>query len=438
MRLAFNSFVAARGVIPLYPPCKWKTGSTGSSDGAGDADEDGFRSVKLELRSVPGDATSPKYSEKFYVFESGTPEQWCRWNDDLVKVWTCLSLTSGPDRRAMTLTLLAGSAKDTFEEYFARPSVTATVDHVSRALRYVAARFFPDYAAQNQTSYLRYEGRKPARMSARGLATRLRQVNKWFDYFPNDGGNRTDVVDRLNETELPLIYERMLPAAWLSVKELMFHDYRQNRFNFEKQIDYAEQLEVYEMRHGVTGLLAFGSSKANKGRKPGEAGVASGTNAGPELGTLNRGRKTNRDSPSKKGNNGKNSKNCRLHGEGCGHSDSECKVWLNHASKVAAVRKAQHPSTLKKSPHKGRTTHNKTWRRGESNGANSGERTYTSKEVLAMVKAARASVEKKAREDSDVEMELNNIEEDEDGIFEELSPEDEAQLEAFINENSNE
>jgi hypothetical protein len=55
-----------------------------------------------------------------------------------------------------------------------------------------------------------------------------------------------------------------------------------------------------------------------------------------------------------------------------------------------------------------------------------------------MVKAARASVEKKAREDSDEEMELNNIEEEEDGIFNELSPEDEAQLEAFINENTNE
>lgn len=394
MKLSYEKLQQSRAVIPLHPPATWRTGRKSNDDDEG---TDGFRSVGLDLPTVPNDADGGTMREYFSTWESGSPEKFCRWRDDVERIYSSKSLTTGPTRHAMTKNLLAGDALTVYEEFFENNTAVTTAN-VAKALRRVASRVFPDYAVQDQLTYLRYEAKKPNKLSARGTGIRLRRVNGWFKYFPSDTGNRTDVATGLQDAELPLTYERLLPNSWNNVKDLIFQDYRAHRLDLEKQIDFAEQLETHEQRSGTSGLLAIGSSKSGKGSSSGEGSESAGTNAGPKSGSQNRTRDTRRDR--------NRNKSCRLHGENCGHSDSECKVWINHASKVSAQHAAQHPDT-KRQAYKKNNNYNKTWRRQDGE-----QRKFNKNEVLALMKKAQGQKPKESDDVSELLPELHRIEED--------------------------
>jgi hypothetical protein len=111
MKVSFQRFEAAQqalGAVPLYPIAKWT---------AKDDDETAFRSVKLDLRTKPTVSDSPKFSQFFKVFEHGTPEQWCRWNEDFATVCKGLNLTNGANQIGMVQHLLGRQARDTFNQF---------------------------------------------------------------------------------------------------------------------------------------------------------------------------------------------------------------------------------------------------------------------------------------------------------------------------------
>ncbi|MFM7186494.1 MAG: hypothetical protein ACKO14_01620 [Armatimonadota bacterium] len=109
-------------VIPMYPVAPWgHSGGKGSSfdDPAGTP----FKEIKLELRSKPSDAKSNKVGAFFKIFETGTPEQWCRWRDDLKRALIGLHAVSASDKVATVRLLLEGQPLDDFERYL-RDEVT--------------------------------------------------------------------------------------------------------------------------------------------------------------------------------------------------------------------------------------------------------------------------------------------------------------------------
>ena len=151
MKLSFENFEKSQQqqvAIPLTPIAKWNVRDS-------DLDEY-FHSMKLELKTNPSSTDSVKFSSYFKVFENGTPEQWCRWCEDLKTVNTSLNLTTGPNQAGMVKHLLAGKALDTFSAYMASSGVTETLDHVCKGLKSVAATMFPDTAVSSQQQYLRH------------------------------------------------------------------------------------------------------------------------------------------------------------------------------------------------------------------------------------------------------------------------------------------
>ena len=149
------------------------------------------------------------------MFENGTPEQWCRWRDDLNRAWKGLNNTNGPNRANTVRHLLEGQALDDFEQFFMPADVHETVDNVDLALKKVAANIFPADAVMNMKHYLNFELKKPNKLTARETMTRLERINKWIgDYFPSDGGDRTLPVERIEAGDLKLIYYRSLPDNW--------------------------------------------------------------------------------------------------------------------------------------------------------------------------------------------------------------------------------
>ena len=152
MKLSFENLVDTKlAVIPLYPLAQWNdSGAKRRAKGeeVGDATPT-FNEIKLELRSNPADAASVKVGAFFKVFENGTPEQWCRWRDDLNRAWKGLNNTNGPNRATTVRHLLEGQALDDFEQFFMADGVNETVENVNLALKKVAANIFPTDAVMN-------------------------------------------------------------------------------------------------------------------------------------------------------------------------------------------------------------------------------------------------------------------------------------------------
>ena len=145
MKLSFENLVESKlAVIPLYPIEPWNDKKEIPEDKRGArAARDAFKEVKLELRANPAAADSLKYGSYFKVFDQGTPEQWCRWRDDLKRAWAGLGNTTGPLRAATVRHLLEGQALDDFENYMRPDDVTVTVDNINKALKMVAVNIFP-------------------------------------------------------------------------------------------------------------------------------------------------------------------------------------------------------------------------------------------------------------------------------------------------------
>jgi hypothetical protein len=199
MKLSAEAIAEAKlAVIPLYPLAVWNdAGVKRKGKGEGETDAPTFNEIKLELRSNPENADSVKVGAFFKVFESGTQEQWCRWRDDLKRAWKGLNNTSGPNRASTVRHLLEGQALDDFEQYFMQEGVNETVENVNKALKKVAANFFPTDSVMIMKTYLNFEVKKPNKLTARETMTRLERINKWLgEYFPSDGVDRTREVHR--------------------------------------------------------------------------------------------------------------------------------------------------------------------------------------------------------------------------------------------------
>ena len=109
--------------------------------------------MKLDLKTDPLKEDSVKFSAHFNVFDCGTPEQWCRWRDDLTKVFKGLDLANGPNQIGMARHLLSGQAQDIFDQHFEDNGVNKSVTEVNNALKKVARAFFPDSAVTNQMQW---------------------------------------------------------------------------------------------------------------------------------------------------------------------------------------------------------------------------------------------------------------------------------------------
>lgn len=365
IKMSFENLVESKfAVIPFYPIEPWNDKKEVPEDARGArAARDAFKEVKLELRSNPAVADSFTYGAYFKVFDQGTPEQWCRWRDDLKRAWAGLGNTTGPLRAATVRHLLEGQALDDFENFMRQDGVTETLENVNRALKMVAVTIFPADSVTNMKHYLHFELKKPKALKARALKTRLERLNSWFEYFPTDGDGRIGYVNKLTEEELRGIYYRMLPTSWRRKMDEnnMFSQYETP---LKDLVDYAERLELTEDKYekGSSGGR-YGHSKVRQGQG-GKAKSGSSGNGGSESGNAKGGGASN---------NSKN-RDCLIHGVGCGHGSHQCKVLKAHASKV----KAQFEAQPRKFVHKKNNNYKKT------NGGT--ERKYSRAEVQQLMK----------------------------------------------------
>lgn len=407
MKLSAEAIAEAKlAVIPLYPLAVWNdAGVKRKGKGEGETDAPTFNEIKLELRSNPENADSVKVGAFFKVFESGTPEQWCRWRDDLKRAWKGLNNTSGPNRASTVRHLLEGQALDDFEQYFMQEGVNETVENVNKALKKVAANFFPTDSVMIMKTYLNFEVKKPNKLTARETMTRLERINKWLgEYFPSDGVDRTREVDSVEPEELKLIYYRLLPAAWRRKMDEN-GSFSHHEATLQEIVEYAERLETTEQRYG-------GNLKGSAGKKHGQGGNRKSGNSegGPEVGRANGGGNHQR---TKTGD-------CRVHGPNCGHTSHQCKVLMGHAEKVRAQWEAQPKDWIHK-----KKTQVKFKNTTVAKNAGVADRKFSRAEVNTIIGKLKKKFEKeKEREQEELNAIVNAIDE----------PMDDEDLESILNE----
>ena len=379
MKLNFERFEKAQqqlASISIYPIAKWNVK---------DGDESAFRSVKLDLRTNPASDTSPKFSSYFKVFESGTPEQWCRWREDLTTVFRGLALTTGPTQAGMIRHLLNGQARDTFNEFFENRNNTETPENVEKALKKVAATLFPDSAVTNQKQYLRHELKKPGKLTARETSTRLLQLNAWLSYYPADGEDPAAAVTKLDEIELRDIYYRLLPANWRRKMDENVN-FDRNRDGLKGLVEYAERLEVIEVR--FEGKPKENNTPNDKGRDGNKKADGHSKKGKSETGRAN-------SDGNRSMLNG--SRDCLVHGPGCGHSSHKCKILIDHAQKV----KGQFKASFKDNKVHKKSSNAKPWKKDNN------DRVYSKKEVQMLLKKTSERLKKEKDEFSDMEEEVH-------------------------------
>lgn len=300
-------------VVPLLSALKWGS------------EESKFQSLKLNLKTVPDDAASATFAQYFFIFGSGTAEEWLHWEKDFEDLCKNLKLTSGPAKIGMVKKLLEGSARKNFEN--AMTGKTETVANCDAALKKVKEPIFGEQAAELQKRFLRYGCKKPRGLSVRETAHAYVELNEDLPCYPS---YQNDVLtQKLTDDEVKSGFFRLLPNHWIrKIEETP--NFNENTASFADIVDFAERLELSEKSH-ENKLKHQPGRDANSGK--------SKKRSTSELGGDDSG-----------GNHSKKKKHtpmCRLHGEG--HDSHECKVWINHADKMTAQWKAQHPSVKGKS-----------------------------------------------------------------------------------------
>jgi hypothetical protein len=294
-------------------------------------------------------------------------------------VFRGLNLTTGPNQVGIVRHLMSGQALDIFNSYLLEAGVTETQAHVQNGLKKVAATVFPDNAVANQKQYMRHELRKPNKLTSRETCTRVEQLNVWFDYFPADGADRFAAVTKLSNDELREIFYRLLPAAW---RRKMEENVQFDRITkgLRGVVEYAERLETLESRF---------DSKGTKDPKKSQFGKTK--SEGHSKGIPESGRANNRGSDSFLP---KWTKDCLVHGEGCGHPSHKCKTLIDHAGKVRGQFKAQ-PHGQRKAF--GKPTNGKPWQKKDQ------ERNYSKREVQMLMKRQQERVKEKEAESFQME-----------------------------------
>lgn len=283
-------------VIPLEPPQE-KDYARASLKLAGN-------SLKVSLKTNPDHDGSDTVDRWFPVFNKGLPEEWLKWNQNLVTVCKGLSITTGPAKVGMIKQMLAGEALRTFK--LAMTGKAETIANADAALKDVTELVFPKKAMTRQKRYLRYEIRKDREWTVRQFSNRMIELNDYLEFFPNG-----TAASKMAEDEMKECVIKAMPSIW----QRKFYDHEDlDESSFQDMVMHLERIEFAEnlWKDPTNGAKVTGRHESQK-KYPKKVARNDGDLKLPA---------------SKKGKGSY----CPLHGPNCGHTMGECKTLYSMAT----------------------------------------------------------------------------------------------------------
>lgn len=260
---------------------------------------------KYELRNDPDDPESPKYSVSVPYFSTGTCEEWLQFRRNLDRVLEGQGITTGPQSFVVARRLLTGAALTTFENK-AR-GLNETVANFTAALDAVAKDIFPARAVLVQKRFLRRFARKPQSMKMREYVARIVEINEYLPQFPPVRPGED--VETLPDDEIADLLEFGCPNSWQ--KHMLMQNFDPLLHSVNELVEFCERMEQVEAVD--TGSRSSKPAAKNESKK--------------------KSAKRKRDS--------KETKDCLLHGDDCGHTTHECRTLKYQAKAMKGRYNAQ-------------------------------------------------------------------------------------------------
>jgi len=154
------------------------------------------------------------------VYEMGDVEDWLEWRKKLDRLLSLKQMNdNGPALFRHVRVLLAGEVLDKFNDICHTHTSEAgggeeTPEAFQLALKELTNSMLPPHTAKRVKRYL-LEIQKPIFMSVSQFVIRLQQINSYFPYMPESGGQNA----MLSTTDLKFVLEQAVPLAWRSALE---------------------------------------------------------------------------------------------------------------------------------------------------------------------------------------------------------------------------
>ena len=279
--------------------------------------------ITLKLRTSPADADSQTYDLTLVYFNSGTPEEWLKFQKDLNKVFVGQNLTQGPPKYAMARRVLEGDALARFNTA-ANDHGNENNDNFRACMRDLTTHVFPQRALQKQKRFMRRKMRKPQNWTIRSYANRITELNEYLSSFPPFAADQS-----LPDEEILDLLEFGIPRAWQNQFTIQGFDPQANTVN--DFVQFCERLETTEGSESVGQLsIPRKRQKEQKSDRPNKKPKGQLKNFVGDVPT------------------------CLLHGPG--HSTEDCKVLQAQVKKLKSSYSKKGSSTepSSSSPSKGK------------------------------------------------------------------------------------
>ncbi|CAB9501741.1 Retrotransposon protein [Seminavis robusta] len=176
------------------------------------------------------------------VYEMGDVEDWLEWRKLFDRLLTAKNLEKGPSLFRHARILLAGGALSKFNDiatkHIADNNDEETKEAFDVTLKEFTNSMLPSHTAKRVKRYL-LEIQKPIYMSVSQFVVRLQQMNSYFPYMPDVGGQNV----MLTPTDMKFVLEQAVPQAWRSALE---RSGQHEAMNFSEVEDYFKTLEHLE------------------------------------------------------------------------------------------------------------------------------------------------------------------------------------------------
>ena len=178
------------------------------------------------------------------VYEMGDVEDWLEWRKLLDRLLVLKNVKEGPSLFRHVRILLAGDALDKFnavsDKHVSGSSNNGeeSPEAFQATLQEFTNSMLPSHTAKRVKRYL-LEIQKPIYMSVSQFVVRLQQINSYFPFMPDVGGQNL----MLTHTDMKFVLEQAVPQAWRSALE---RSGQHEAMNFSEVEDYFKTLEHLE------------------------------------------------------------------------------------------------------------------------------------------------------------------------------------------------
>jgi len=212
----------------------------------------------FKLRNDPTDSTSPGYDVYVRYFDTGTCEEFLKFEKDFARVVAGQGIAAGAGQFELARRLFSGAALTTFDVAVGQSAMTETT--FRRSMNKVRESIFPKGAVAVQKSAMRQHMRKPIDMPVQAFVDRMSELNGYLKRFPPLAAGE-QATSFTNSDFMDVLFNA-LPRSWQGeAKKQGFEPYANTVEDFKKHFKNFEDAELFQGKP-VSGKKTAGKANA--------------------------------------------------------------------------------------------------------------------------------------------------------------------------------